>query len=295
MLALAEAADGQNLKVGVGLMCRHCDARRELFDRIRGGQIGDLVLLRAYRMAGPTGTAFVGPKPDNISELLYQIRNFHGFLWASGGAFSDFLIHNIDECCWMKDAWPVSAKAQGGRHYRGNYVDQNFDNYGASTRSATAPSCSWKAARWPAASRNSPAIATAPRARPSSRIRAIRLAAAGLFRGQNFQQRRYGLALRQQRAGPLSAGMEPPADRHSPEPALQRGQARGGGQPDHRHGPHGLPHGTGRHAATRCSTTRRSLRPRSIGWRSMSPAPVRLGPDNKYPVPQPGIVTGREY
>ena len=29
----------------------------------------------------------------------------------------------------MKDAWPVEAKAYGGRHYRGDYVDQNFDSY----------------------------------------------------------------------------------------------------------------------------------------------------------------------
>ena len=29
----------------------------------------------------------------------------------------------------MKDAWPIEAKACGGRHYRGNDVDQNFDVY----------------------------------------------------------------------------------------------------------------------------------------------------------------------
>jgi len=29
----------------------------------------------------------------------------------------------------MKEAWPVQAQATGGRHYRGNYVDQNFDSY----------------------------------------------------------------------------------------------------------------------------------------------------------------------
>src|SRR5262249_30146545 len=39
------------------------------------------------------------------------------------------LIHNIDECCWMKDAWPVQAKGAGGRHFRGKYIDQNFDVY----------------------------------------------------------------------------------------------------------------------------------------------------------------------
>jgi predicted dehydrogenase len=129
MLALGEQAKKKNLKVGVGLMCRHCAARRELYDRIKNGQIGDVLLLRAYRVHGPLGSAFVGPKPAGISELAYQIRNFHAFLWASGGCFSDFLIHNIDECCWMKDDWPVAAKGYGGRHYRFENVDQNFDQY----------------------------------------------------------------------------------------------------------------------------------------------------------------------
>ena len=86
-------------------------------------------MLRAYRQTGPVGSALTPPKPDGISELLYQIQKFHGFLWASGGCFSDFFIHNIDECCWMKDAWPVSAKGSGGRDYRGDYIDQNFDTY----------------------------------------------------------------------------------------------------------------------------------------------------------------------
>jgi predicted dehydrogenase len=129
MLALGEEAKKKNLKVGVGLMCRHCEVRGELFKRIKDGEIGDLVLMRAYRMAGPTGNANTPPKPDGISELLYQIQHFHGFLWASGGAYSDFLIHNIDEICWMKDAWPVRAQSSGGRHYRGDFIDQNFDTY----------------------------------------------------------------------------------------------------------------------------------------------------------------------
>jgi predicted dehydrogenase len=129
MLALAEEATKKNIKVGVGLMCRHCEARGELSKRIKDGQLGDIVLLRAYRMHAPVGFFASGPKPDGISELMYQIKRFHSFLWASGGCFSDFMIHNIDESCWMKDAWPVSAKASGGRHYRGNNIDQNFDTY----------------------------------------------------------------------------------------------------------------------------------------------------------------------
>jgi predicted dehydrogenase len=129
MLELAKAATARNLKVGVGLMCRHCAVRKELYDRIKNGEIGDIVLMRAYRMHGPIGHAFVERKPPDMSELLYQVQEFHAFLWASGGCYSDFYIHNIDECCWMKDAWPVEAKASGGRHYRFDNVDQNFDNY----------------------------------------------------------------------------------------------------------------------------------------------------------------------
>jgi predicted dehydrogenase len=129
MLDLYEQSVKKNMKVGVGLMCRHCEARGELFKRIKDGQMGEILMLRAYRLAGPTASAFSVRNPGKVSDLLYQIQRFHSFLWASGGAFSDFLIHNIDECCWMKDAWPVEAKAVGGRHYRGDYIDQNFDNY----------------------------------------------------------------------------------------------------------------------------------------------------------------------
>jgi predicted dehydrogenase len=129
MFELGEKSVKKNMKVGVGLMCRHCEARGEMFQRIKDGAIGDITLLRAYRMAGHTGNMPVPPKKSDQNELEYQIRRFHGFLWLSGGAYSDFLIHNIDECCWMKDAWPVEAKSSGGRHYREGWVDQNFDSY----------------------------------------------------------------------------------------------------------------------------------------------------------------------
>ena len=134
MLKLAEEATTKNLKVGVGLMSRHSRAFQELFQRIQNGEIGDLVLLRGYRMHGPGGSAFSTKWPGNPSELLWQIRNFHAFLWASGGCFSDFYIHHVDHLCWMKNAWPVKAQALGGRHYQTSpegtpYVDQNFDTY----------------------------------------------------------------------------------------------------------------------------------------------------------------------
>lgn len=129
MLDLNKEAEKKGLKVAVGLMCRHGRERQELFSRIKDGAIGDIILERAYRMQGPIASFRCKRKPADVSEVAWQIKNFHSFLWASGGAYSDFFIHNIDEACWMKDAWPIQAQASGGRHYREDWVDQNFDSY----------------------------------------------------------------------------------------------------------------------------------------------------------------------
>jgi predicted dehydrogenase len=129
MFALADESVKKNLKVGVGLMSRHSRHMQQLAQRIQDGEIGDIVLMRGYRMHGPLGSSHSERRSGNASEVEHQIRRFHSFLWASGGCYSDFYIHIIDHCCWMKNAWPVQAQALGGRHYRGNWVDQNFDAY----------------------------------------------------------------------------------------------------------------------------------------------------------------------
>ena len=134
MLTLAEEASAKNLKVGVGLMSRHSRPLQELADRVHNGEIGEIVLQRGYRMHGPGGYFLSLPKPAGITDLLYQVKRFHSFIWASGGCFNDFYIHIIDHLAWMKNEWPIKAQALGGRHYKVSpegvaYVDQNFDSY----------------------------------------------------------------------------------------------------------------------------------------------------------------------
>ena len=69
-----------------------------------------------------------GPARPGESELAHQIRNYSSFTWLNGSFFLDWLIHNLDICCWIKGAWPVSAQGQGGRQIR-TEPDQLFDHY----------------------------------------------------------------------------------------------------------------------------------------------------------------------
>ena len=81
----------------------------------------------AYRMHGPVGFS---PRQPGEKDLAHQIRNYSNFTWLNGSFIVDWLIHNIDVCCWVKDAWPVSVQGMGGRQVRRD-ADQLFDHYAA--------------------------------------------------------------------------------------------------------------------------------------------------------------------
>jgi predicted dehydrogenase len=72
----------------------------------------------------------LNPCPPDQNEMEYQIRNRMFFHWASAGLLSEYMIHQIDECCWLKDGWPVAAHGVGGRAPNNSSCGQNFDSYG---------------------------------------------------------------------------------------------------------------------------------------------------------------------
>ena len=126
ILRAGEAAQKKGLKVAAGLMCRHSTARQALIQQIRDGALGEVHLIRAYRMQSGGG---MGPRKGNDSELLWQIRNAGACLWVSTGRWLDNMIHQVDECCWLKDAWPVAAHGVGGRTANSTDCSQNLDSY----------------------------------------------------------------------------------------------------------------------------------------------------------------------
>jgi predicted dehydrogenase len=126
ILRAGEAAERKNLKIAAGVMCRHSSARQALIQKIRDGAMGDIQLIRAYRMDDGYR---MGPYDGKQNELLWQLRQPYQFLWASSGIFIELMIHQIDECCWIKDAWPITAHGVGGRGPDSTDCSQNLDTY----------------------------------------------------------------------------------------------------------------------------------------------------------------------
>jgi predicted dehydrogenase len=127
VLKAGEAAQQKNLKVAGGLMSRHYRPLEQAVEQIHNGAIGEVITEWAYREHGPVGVA---EKPPGMRELAHQIANYSCFTWLNGSFIVDWLIHNIDVCCWIKNGWPVSVQGMGGRQVR-QKPDQLFDHYGA--------------------------------------------------------------------------------------------------------------------------------------------------------------------
>lgn len=294
MLELGQRSVEKNLKVGVGLMCRHCEARHDLVKRIRDGEIGDIIMLRAYRMAGPTASAASKPKPEGISELSYQIQRFHSFLWASGGAYSDFLIHNIDECCWIKDAWPVEAIASGGRHYRGEDIDQNFDSYSVEytfedgtkllLNGRTMPGCKNEFASYAHGSKSCATISASGHSPANCKI----------YTGQKFSSRQVKWEYGQDEKNPYQLewnNLIHAIRNDLPYNEVERGVMASAVTAMGRMAAH-----TGQLVTMddlmECD---HEFAPNVDRLRIDGPAPLQADENGKYPVPMPGIITNREY
>ena len=127
LLRAGEEAEKKNLKIAAGLQCRHSPARQALIDKIRAGEMGDITLIRANRLEGGN---WLRKQADQTSKFMDQLKNcrIHLF-WLGSGHMIDYLIHQIDECCWLKDSWPVSAHGFGGRVPNSADLGQNIDVY----------------------------------------------------------------------------------------------------------------------------------------------------------------------
>lgn len=127
LLKAGQEAEKKGVKIAAGVQCRHSPARQALIDQIRDGVMGDITLIRANRLGG---TGWLGDQGANANKVSNQLEFGRVQLyWVGSGHMVDYLIHQIDECCWIKDAWPVECIGMGGRVPESTDCGQNLDVY----------------------------------------------------------------------------------------------------------------------------------------------------------------------
>jgi myo-inositol 2-dehydrogenase / D-chiro-inositol 1-dehydrogenase len=117
VLAANEIAKSRNLKIGVGLQRHHQPMYLETLQRLRGGDIGDIVALRVY-WNGRTPWDPRKTREQCKCEMEYQIRNWYYYVWLCGDHIVEQHIHNLDVGNWFKGDHPVRCWGMGGRQVR---------------------------------------------------------------------------------------------------------------------------------------------------------------------------------
>lgn len=127
-------AKEKKLAMVAGFCWRYDLPRRELFKRVHGGEIGDVVAVYGTYLTNPVKPMPpASSRPDNISDLEWMVRNWYNFTWLSGDGLVEQAIHTVDWLQWVaKDVAPIACTAVGGRQipaHGGNIFDHIEVNY----------------------------------------------------------------------------------------------------------------------------------------------------------------------
>jgi len=134
VLESVEVAKAKKLSLVAGFCWRYELARREFYQRIHDGAIGDLRAVYATYYAGPVKPMPApSERPADMGDLEWQLRNWYNFTWLSGDGYVEQACHSVDKVAWaFKDRPPLKAVAVGGRqtpNHQGNIFDHMFVVY----------------------------------------------------------------------------------------------------------------------------------------------------------------------
>ncbi len=107
----------KGINLVAGFCWRYCTSRREIFQAVHDGAIGDITSYYGTYYTGP-----VKPMPaastrqPGWSDIEWQVRNWYNFSWLSGDGYVEQCVHTVDKMAWVfRDKPPISAVATGGR------------------------------------------------------------------------------------------------------------------------------------------------------------------------------------
>jgi len=108
-------AKEKNLAIRAGFSMRFEPGYREAIQRIRDGQIGDVVAIYSTRMGNPL-TRFSGERKPGQTDVEWQLRNWHYFNWLSGDYIMEITVHSVDKIAWVYgDVPPKRCIGSGAR------------------------------------------------------------------------------------------------------------------------------------------------------------------------------------
>ncbi len=126
VIQTGEKAKGK-VSISIGFQIRHATPYVEMANRIRKGDIGDVVNAQLYYISSG---AVKDVKPVGNSREEYMIRNHFHFRELSGGILLDQGIHMIDIWNWIVNENPENAIGSGNRKGAPDFGD-TFTNYQA--------------------------------------------------------------------------------------------------------------------------------------------------------------------
>jgi myo-inositol 2-dehydrogenase / D-chiro-inositol 1-dehydrogenase len=127
VMATCEEARQKNLSIVSGLCYRYDIAKREVYNRVFDGAIGDILAMQVNYLTGTL--RYNGRKPE-WSDLEWQLRNWQFFTWLSGDHNVEQHIHSLDKAAWaMHDEPPAKCMAVGGRQMRDPSYGNVYDHF----------------------------------------------------------------------------------------------------------------------------------------------------------------------
>jgi len=128
VLESVTVARQKKLALVAGFCWRYEYGRREFYQRIHDGAIGDVRAVYATYLTGPVKPMPPADKrPAGMGDVEWQVRNWYNFTWLSGDGLVEQACHSIDKIAWaMNGMLPVRAVGNGGRqipNHEGNIFD----------------------------------------------------------------------------------------------------------------------------------------------------------------------------
>ena len=117
----------KKLSVLSGLQSRFNAPIRETIERVRDGQIGQIVSIEENFIRGPYGNT---QRPQGLRELEIQYGNQYRFSWLCGDDVTQSLVHNLDRATWaLGETPPVDCHGLAGRSNAQNLLGDVFDHH----------------------------------------------------------------------------------------------------------------------------------------------------------------------